>query len=97
MSGAEWISQLAQRVVAEIPGIEQFRVAPDTLSLAFGDRGVTAHDDGDVVWLAPSFTAGGTLWSRLQSKVQHLDIQTFGVSASTLCAAVDAVLAHLKP
>jgi hypothetical protein len=97
VNAQEWLDELGRRVSEQIGDVETFRASSDTLTLALGNRGVTAHDAGDVVWLAPSFAAGGTLASRLQDKVQHLDIQQYGIREATIDVAVDAVLAHLKP
>jgi hypothetical protein len=48
------------------------------------------------MWIAPTFAAGGTIASRLESRVQHLDILTFVISEATIDVAVEAVLAHLR-
>ena len=96
MNGTEWLDELARRVVEQLDNVETYRVDPDTLTLALGSRGVTAHDAGDLVWLAPSFAAGGTIGSRLQDRVQHLDIQQYGINEATVDVAVDAVLSHLR-
>jgi hypothetical protein len=61
-----------------------------------GNRGVTALDAGDVVWLSPCFAAGGTLGSRLQDRVQHFEVQQYGLNEATIDVAVDAVVAHVR-
>jgi hypothetical protein len=96
VKASKWLDELGRRASEQLAGVEIFRASEDTLTLAFGNRGVTAHDAGDVVWLAPSFAAGGTLGSRLHDRVQHLDITTYGVSEATVDVAVDAVVAHLR-
>jgi hypothetical protein len=96
MNGAAWLDELARRVVEQLADVEQFRSDPKTLSLARGTHGVTAHDDGDVMWLAPSFAAGGTIGSRLESRVQHLQIEQFGINEATIPIAVDSVVGHLR-
>jgi hypothetical protein len=96
VKATEWLDELGRRAADRLAGIEIFRASADTLSMALGTRAVTAHDDGDVIWLAPSFAAGGTLGSRLQDRVQHLEIQQYGINEATISVAVDAVLAHLR-
>jgi len=96
MSGTDWLDELARRVLSRLSSVEQFRADPKTLSLALATRGVTAHDAGDVIWIAPSFAAGGTIGSRLQDRVQHLDIQQYGINERTVDDAAHAVVAHLK-
>jgi hypothetical protein len=97
LNAQELLDELGRRISEQLAEVEIFRTSSDTLTLALGSRGVTAHDAGDVVWLAPSFAAGGTLASRLQDKVQYLDIEQHGIRGATIDAAVDAVVAHLKP
>ena len=97
MTGPEWLDELKARVTVKLPEVEAFRTDPKTLSLAVGTRGVTAHVDGAVVWIAPTFAAGGTLASRLVDRVQHLDPTLYGPDEAGLANAVSAATAHLKP
>jgi hypothetical protein len=96
MKASEWLDELANRVAEQLAEVEVFRASSDTLTLALGPRGITAHDDGDMMWIAPTFAAGGSIASRLESRVQHLDILTFGISEATVDVAVDSVVGHLR-
>jgi len=55
MIATEWLGELARRVEICLPQVEVFRAADDTITVALGNRVVTAHDDGGLMWLAPCF------------------------------------------
>jgi len=96
MKASGWLDELARRVAEQLAEVEVFRAWPDTLTLALRTRGITAHDDGDMMWIASTFASGGSIASRLESRVQHLDILTFGINEATVEVAVDAVVGHLR-
>ena len=95
MRGSDWLDELGRRVGQRLQDVEQCRLDEDTLTLALGTRGLTAHDAGDAVWLSPSFSTGGTIGGRLQDHVQHLEITRCGIDDATIDVAVDAILSHL--
>lgn len=96
MTGIEWLNEIHARVVQRFADLQASRPEPETLGLSRGLRTVVIHVDGRQAWLAPSFAAGGTLGSRLQDRVQHLDIQQYAVAEATVDVARDAAVAHLK-
>lgn len=96
MTGREWLDELARRVREQLPDVELTRVDAKTLTLSVGKRGVAAHDAGDAVWLSPSLEQGGPLASRLEDRVQHLEIEQYGITEPTIDVALDAVLSHLR-
>lgn len=96
MKGAEWLDELVKRVNEKLPGVELFRADAKTMSLALGNRVVTVLDTGTVALLAPSFTAGGSIASRLAERVQHMEPSSYDIGPATVEAAAAAVIAHLK-
>lgn len=95
MDGPVWLSEVAQRASERNSDVEVSRPDEETLGLSRALRTVVIHVNGTQAWFAPSFVAGGTLRSRLQDRVQHLDIQYYAVSDATVYVVVEAVLTHL--
>ena len=50
---------------------------------------------GEAVLFSLSFSAGGSIGSRLADRVQHMDITSYIISEQTIDVAVDAVIAHV--
>jgi hypothetical protein len=75
--------------------VEATRTDDETMSLSRGLRVVVVHVVGDVAIVAPSFAAGGTIASRLASRVQHLEPTSFGLHPEGADAAAISVVAHL--
>jgi hypothetical protein len=96
MDGSEWLDEVRRRISERLPEAEASRPEPETLTLSAGLRVIVLHDAGDVVLFSPSFVAGGSIGSRLQDRVQHLDITSYGINEATVDVAVDAVLGHLR-
>jgi hypothetical protein len=96
MTGTDWLRLVEAAVQARIPDVEVTRADEATMSVSRGLRVVVAHVVGDVAIIAPSFAAGGSIASRLESRVQHLDVQSYGLSETAADAAADAVIAHLR-
>ena len=96
MTAREWLDELARRAREQLPDVELTRVDAQTLVLALSERGVAAHDAGDAIWLSPSLTQGSPLTSRLEDRVQHLQIEQYGIAEPTIDVALDAVVDHLR-
>jgi hypothetical protein len=96
VSETQWLDEVARAVLEWNADVEVSRPEPETLGVSIGLRTVVIHTSGSQAWLAPSFAAGGTIGSRLQDRVQHQDIQQYGVNEATIEVAVDAVIAHLR-
>ena len=96
MTGREWLDELARRVRERRDDVDLTRVDAATLVLAIGTRGVAVHDAGDTIWLSPSLTHGGPVSPRLEDRVQHLQIEQYGVAEPTIAVALEAVLDHLS-
>lgn len=95
MDAAEWLRLVEDAVHASLPNVEISRPDDDMLTLALGARGVVLQVSGNVALLAPSFAAGGTIGSRLQDRVQHLERTSYGLTREAASAAASAVLGHL--
>jgi hypothetical protein len=96
MKAIEWFDELAKKVLKELPGVEEFRPDPKTMSLALGSRVAIVFDTGANALVAQSFTAGGTLASRLQERVQHIDPLSYDIFEATVESAASAIIAHLR-
>jgi hypothetical protein len=96
MTGREWLDELARRIRERREDVDLTRVDAATLVLAVGTRGVAAHDAGDTIWLSPSLAQGGPVGTRLEDRVQHLQIEQYGISEPTIDVALEAVLDHLR-
>lgn len=94
MTGIEWLRRLERIVQVHVADVEITHTDDATISLALGLRIVVAHVIDDVAILAPSFSAGGTIGSRLESRVQHLDVTSFGMDERSADAAAAMVVAH---
>jgi hypothetical protein len=97
MKAVEWLGLTEDAVRARLPEVEISRPDDDMLTLALGTRGVVLHATGNVVILAPSFAAGGTIGSRLKDRVQHLEMTSYALTDKTVVPAADVVVGHLRP
>lgn len=96
MSGREWLDELARRVREQRDDVDITRVDAATLVLAVGARGVAAHDSGDTIWLSPSLTQGVSGMARPADRVEHLQIQQYGIAEPTIDVALESALDHLR-
>jgi hypothetical protein len=96
MDGKEWLDEVQRRILDRALGADVSRPDLATLTLAIGVRAIVLHDAGDVILFSPSFAAGGSIGSRLQDRIQYLDITRYGIDEVTVDVAVDAFLAHLR-
>ena len=96
MDGAAWLDDIARRVLERTSDVEISRPDAETLGLSLGLRTVVVHASGDTAFLAPAFTVGGTLGSRLQDRVQHLEIAQYSISEDTIDVATEIIVSHLK-
>lgn len=96
VTGREYLDELARRVRERREDAELTRVDAATLVIAAGSRGIAAHDTGETIWLSPSLTRGGPVTKRLEDRVQHLEIEQYGISEAMIDVALDAVLEHLR-
>jgi hypothetical protein len=97
MDANGWLAAVERAVCSQLEGVDASRADEETLTLAVGTRGVVLHTSRGVALLAPSFAAGGTIASRLTSRVQHLDPTSYALGDGTVSAAAEAVIAHLRP
>jgi hypothetical protein len=70
-----WLDRLMQRLRIQLAEAEIRRVDRATVCVALGHRGVTLHQAGDAVFLAPSFVASGGLGLDVNLQVQHQEIR----------------------
>jgi hypothetical protein len=96
MRSSEWLREVQTRVRLALPDVETSQADDETIGITRGLRTIVLHAAGEQVLLAPSFAAGGTIGSRLQDRVQHLEIEQYRISEATIDVAVDAVCAHLR-
>lgn len=96
MDAAAWLSLIDDAVRAALPNVEISRPDYDLLTFSLGTRSVVLHVVDDIGILAPSFAAGGTIGSRLQDRVQHLEMQSYATNDASARPAADAVLGHLR-
>ena len=67
-----------------------------TMSFTSDRRVAIVHVAGDVAIVVPSFSADGTVASRLENRVQHLKPTSFGPHPEGAAAAAEIVAAHLR-
>jgi hypothetical protein len=96
MEGAKWLDEVSVRVHERFAEAESSRPESDTLTLAHGLRCVVLYANGAEALLSPSISLGATIASRLQDRVQHLQIQQYGINDATVEVAADAVVEHLR-
>jgi hypothetical protein len=96
MDANAWLEAVEHAVFEQMEDSEVSRADDDTLTLALGTRGVVLHTARGIVLLAPSFAAGGTIASRLESRVQHLEPMSFALSDGTVSTAASEIVAHLR-
>jgi len=83
-------------VRATLPDVQISRPDEDLLTVNLGTRTIVVHVVDDVAILAPSFAAGGTIGSRPQDRVQHLEMTSYGLTPEAAGAAAAAALEHLR-
>jgi hypothetical protein len=96
MTSEAWIIQVRLIVLDALPNLEIFSADDETTTFALGLRVVVIHLTGDLVLLAPSVTAGRTIASRLESRVQHREVQSFGLTDNAVFGAAELILDHLQ-
>jgi hypothetical protein len=96
MNAPAWLTLIEKGVRAALPGVEISRPDDDLLTLSLGTRSAVLHVVGDVAILAPSFAAGGTIGSRLQDRVQHLEMTSYALTPEAGSVAVSLAVGHLS-
>jgi hypothetical protein len=91
-----WLTEVRSLVASGLPEVETSSADETTATFALGRRGVVVHLTTDIALLAPSVSAGNSIASRLESKVEHLDVQSFAVNERSISAAADAIIGHLR-
>ncbi len=96
MESAKWLDAVAVRVRERLTEVETSQLEPDTLTLACGLRCVVLYANGAQALLSPSVSVGGTIAIRPEDRVQHLEIQQYGINDATVDVAAEAAVAHLR-
>lgn len=84
MDAPAWLSLIRDAVCAALHDVEISRPEDDLLTLSLGTRSVVIHVVGDVAILAPSFAAGGTIGSRLENRVQHMEMTSYALTPESV-------------
>ena len=95
MTSDAWLTEVRTLVLSELENVDARASDEKTATFAVSRRGVVVHFRGDRVLLAPSVSAGNSIASRLESKVQHLNIETYTVDGRSIVAAADSIIGHL--
>jgi hypothetical protein len=96
MDSATWLGLIEGAVHAALPHVDVSRSDDDLLTLSLGTRSAVVHVVDDVAILAPSFAAGGTIGSRLQDHVQHLEMTSYALTPDAASAAASIAVGHLR-
>jgi hypothetical protein len=94
MTSTAWRQKVEMIVKAALPAVTVSAADEKTFSFALGLRMVVVSLMKDTALLAPSFAAGGTIASRLESRVQHLDVSPYSFDEDAAEAAAEAIVSH---
>ena len=97
MTGSDWLRRVETASKTALPQIDVTRTDDSTMSLALRLHVAVLHVTEEMGILAPSYSAGGSIASRLENSVQHLEPTSYRLDEVAADAAVTAILAHLRP
>jgi hypothetical protein len=96
MTSDGWLDLVERLVRERLEFVEFSSFDGKTATFALAHRGAVVFFSDDVAVVRPNLAGGGTIASRLQDKVQHMDGWSFALNEVDAVAAADAIARHLR-